>query len=144
VKQNPLSSKPGERGQALAETALFSTLAVVMAFAILALIPIHRSRSVATSAAYACAQFLSQSPRPSTAVYNAYRIATETLEADWSATLGMEYNLEIVPPSGSGQPGGCAVHYRPPIFFNGLLGLQGPQWSSEWFVSRSETWKAKW
>lgn len=54
----------GERGQALAETALFAILAVLMAFGLLAWIPTHRARSAATAAAYACTQFLSQSPDP--------------------------------------------------------------------------------
>jgi hypothetical protein len=35
--------KKGEQGQALAETALFSVLAVIVIFGILALIPIHRT-----------------------------------------------------------------------------------------------------
>jgi hypothetical protein len=53
-----------ERGQALAETALFAVLAILMAFGLLAWIPAHRARTAATSAAYACSQFLSQSPDP--------------------------------------------------------------------------------
>ena len=44
--------KPGEQGQALAETALFSVLAVIVIFGILALIPFHRTRTAAISAAY--------------------------------------------------------------------------------------------
>jgi len=138
------TEKRNEKGQALAETALFSMLAIVLAFGILALIPIHRARTAATAATYACAQFLSQSPQPSRAAFNAYRVAEHTLDADWSATLGVRYRVEVVPPGGPGQPGGCAVHFRPPIWFNSLLGLQDSGWSSEWFVSRSETWKAKW
>ena len=43
--------KKGEQGQALAETALFSVLAVIVIFGILALIPIHRTRTAAISAA---------------------------------------------------------------------------------------------
>ena len=54
----------GERGQALAETALFAVLAILMAFGLLAWIPTHRARTAATAAAYACTQFLSQSPDP--------------------------------------------------------------------------------
>jgi hypothetical protein len=59
--------RKGERGQALAETALFAMLAVLMAFGLLAWIPTHRARSAATAAAYACSQFLSQSPDPARA-----------------------------------------------------------------------------
>jgi len=148
-KQLPDTGTPdtetrSERGQALAETALFSMLAVVLAFGILALIPIHRARTAATAATYACAQFLSQSPQPSRAAYNAHRVAEETLNADWSATLSVQYRIEVVPPGGPGQPGGCAVHFKPLLWFNGLLGLRNTEWSTEWFVSRSETWKAKW
>ena len=39
--------KSSERGQALAETALFSVLAIVFVFGFLALIPFHRARTVA-------------------------------------------------------------------------------------------------
>ncbi len=42
--------KKGEQGQALAETALFSVLAVIVIFGVLALIPIHRTRTAAISA----------------------------------------------------------------------------------------------
>ena len=133
-----------ERGQALAETALFSTLVIIMAFGLLSWIPFHRARTAATSAAYACAQFLSQSPDPGRAARNAYAIAQQTLDADWSATLGVSYQVQVAPPNGTGEPGRCAVSYSVPVFFNGLLGLSNPGWSSEWFVSRSETWKAKW
>jgi len=133
-----------QRGQALAETALFSTLVIIMAFGLLSWIPFHRARTAATSAAYACAQFLSQSPNPDRAAWNAYTIAQQTLDADWSATLGVSYRVQVAPPNGTGEPGRCAVSYSVPVFFNGLLGLSNPGWSSEWFVSRSETWKAKW
>ena len=40
-----------ERGQAMAETALFATLAVLMAFGLLAWIPVHRARTASTAAA---------------------------------------------------------------------------------------------
>ena len=133
-----------ERGQALAETALFSTLVIIMAFGLLSWIPFHRARTAATSAAYACAQFLSQSPDPDRAASNAYAIAQQTLNGDWSATLGVSYNVQVAPPSGTGEPGMCVVSYNVPVFFNGLLGLNRPGWASEWFISRSETWKAKW
>ena len=140
-----------ERGQAMAETALFATLAILMAFGLLAWIPAHRARTAATAAAYACAQFLSQSPDPARAEHNARMIAWQTLNADWSATAGVQYRITVQPPSGAGEPGRCNVAFQAPTLFNGLLGL--PQrgasrrpgtWSSEWFLSRSETWKARW
>jgi hypothetical protein len=97
--------KPGEQGQALAETALFSVLAVIVIFGILALIPFHRTRTAAISAAYGCAQFLSQSPDPSKAVHNARVIAQQTLNGDWSATFGASYQVYVYPPNGRGTAG---------------------------------------
>jgi hypothetical protein len=133
-----------ERGQAMAETALFAMLAVVMAFGLLAWIPTHRARTAATAAAYACTQFLSQSPDPARAQRNATNIAWQTLNADWSATQGVEYRVQVSPPSGPGLPGRCLVSFQAPTLFNGLLGLSASDWHSEWFISRSETWKARW
>jgi hypothetical protein len=134
----------GERGQALAETALFAMLAVILAFGLLAWIPTHRARTAATTAAYACSQFLSQSPDPAVARRNAMNVAWQTLNADWSATAGVQYRVQVSPPSGPGEPGRCLVSFQPPSLFNGLLGLSEGGWNSEWFISRSETWKAKW
>ena len=133
-----------ERGQALAETALFAMLAVVMAFGLLAWIPTHRARTAATAAAYACSQFLSQSPDPARAQRNAVKIAWNTLDADWSATAGVAYRVQVISPNGPGLPGRCAVSYQAPALFDGLLGLSQGGWNSEWFISRSETWKARW
>lgn len=134
----------GERGQAMAETALFAILAILMAFGLLSWIPLHRARTAATAAAYACTQFLSQSPDPSKAQRNALGMAWQTLNADWSATQGVHYRVEVSPPNGPGQPGRCTVSYQAPTLFNGLLGIRSGEWSSEWFISRSETWKARW
>jgi hypothetical protein len=133
-----------ERGQAMAETALFATLAILMAFGLLAWIPAHRARTAATAAAYACAQFLSQSPDPARAQRNAVHVAWRTLNADWSATAGVQYRVSVQVPSGAGEPGRCDVAFQSPTLFNGLLGLRQGTWSSEWFISRSETWKARW
>ena len=83
--------RKGERGQALAETALFAMLAVIMAFGLLALIPTPRARTAATAAAYACSTFLSQSPDPARARNNAMNVAWPTLTADWSAPAGVQY-----------------------------------------------------
>ncbi len=134
----------GERGQAMAETALFAMLAVLMAFGLLAWIPTHRARTAATAASYACSQFLSQSPDPSLAKKNATQVAWRTLDAGWSATAGVQYRVQVVPPSGPGQPGRCLVSFHAPTLVNGLLGLSQQTWNSEWFISRSETWKARW
>jgi len=126
------------------ETALFAVLAILMAFGLLAWIPTHRARSASTAAAYACSQFLSQSPDPSRAGRNAVDIAWQTLNADWSATAGVEYRVQVIPPNGPGMPGRCAVLFQVPTLFNGFLGLNQGGWNGEWFISRSETWKARW
>ena len=136
--------RKGERGQALAETALFAALAVIMAFGLLAWIPVHRARTASTAAAYACAQFLSQSPNTARAAFNARQIAWRTLNAAWSATSGVQYRVQVAAPSGPGQPGECAVSFHVPTLFNGLLHLSESDWGAEWFISRSETWKARW
>ena len=140
----PAIRKHGEQGQALAETALFAVLAVIVIFGILALIPFHRTRTAAISAAYGCAQFLSQSPDPSKAVYNARRIAQQTLDGDWSATFGASYQVRVYSPNGRGMPGRCEVQWSSPVLFGGLLNLHAGSPSSEVFVSRSEAWKAQW
>ncbi len=139
-----MKPRKSERGQALAETALFGMLAVVMAFGLLAWIPVHRARTAATAAAYACSQFLSQSPNTARAAANARQVAWQTLNATWSGTSGVEYRVQVIAPSGPGQPGRCAVTYHTPSLFNGLLGLSQDGWNSAWFISRSETWKARW
>jgi hypothetical protein len=133
-----------EQGQAMAETALFAVLAILMAFGLLSWIPTHRARTAATAAAYACTQFLSQSPEPARAQQNAVKIAWQTLNADWSATRGVQYQVQVSPSSGPGLPGRCLVSFQAPTLFNGLLGLSSSSWHSEWFISRSETWKARW
>jgi hypothetical protein len=135
---------PGERGQALAETALFSLLAVIVIFGILALIPFHRTRTAAISAAYGCAQFLSQSPDPTRAVHNARMIAKQTLDGDWSATFGASYQIFVYPPNGRGTAGRCEVQWSAPVLFGGLLTLRAGSPGQEVFISRSESWKAQW
>lgn len=136
--------KRGEQGQALAETAIFAVLAVMVIFGILALIPFHRTRTAAISASYACAQFLSQSPDPAKAAYNGRKIAQKTIDGDWSATFGASYQVVVTPPHGRGQPGRCNVIWSAPVLFSGLLHLKTGAPTSEMFVSRSEEWKAKW
>lgn len=131
------------RGQALAEMALYASLVALLALGLLSWIPVHRARTAATVAAHGCAQFLSQSPNPAWAAWQARRAAQETLDGDWSATLGTTYRVLVGPPQGPGAPGGCAVMYRPPRLF-GLAGIAEPGWSMEFSISRSEAWKARW
>ena len=139
---NPPSSQ-AQAGQAMVETALFSVLAVILAFGMLSWIPLHRARTQATAAAYGCAQFISQSPNPSLAAQNALLAVEKTLDADWSATLGVTYKVTVSPGS-PGGPGGCSVSYQVPVMFRGLGLIDPGGWSEEWYLSRSETWKAKW
>ena len=127
-----------ERGQAMPETALFAVLAILMAFGLLSWIPVHRARTAATAAAYACSQFLSQSPNPTRARHNAVNVAWQTLNATWSGTKGVDYRVQVSPPGSPGQPGSCRVSFQVPALFNGFLGLSSGGWNSEWFISRSK------
>ena len=138
-----MNTRRTEKGQAMPETALFATLAILLAFVTLSLISQHRVRAAATAAAYACAQFISQSPNPEWAAWQARQVAEKTLGTAWSALVGVEYEVAVYPPSGPAQAGGCIVRYRAPLMFN-VFGLAGPSTGSEWFVSRAETWKARW
>jgi hypothetical protein len=136
-------SRRSERGQALAETALYTALMALLALGLLSWIPVHRARTAAIAAAHSCAQFLSQSPNPAWAAWQARQVAQATLAGGWSATLGADYQVWVAPPQGPGAPGGCAVSYRPPRLF-GLEGLTGPEAAVEFSISRSEAWKARW
>lgn len=140
-----LKARVAERGQALAETAMFAVLAAIVGFGILALIPFHRTRTAATSAAYGCAQFLGQSPlNQHLATSAAKKVATDTLNTFWSGTFGVNHKVSVQPPGGPGQPGSCTVSWFTPVLFNGLLGLHQGGWDSITFVSRAEDWKAAW
>lgn len=132
-----------ERGQALAETAVFSVLLVIIAYGLLSWVPVYRARSVANTAAYGCTQFISQSSNPGRARWMGETAAWETLNGDWSGAAGVEYGVEVVPPSGPGQAGVCAVSYRTPTWFGGLLGTESQE-SVTWYASRGERWKARW
>lgn len=135
-----MKTTPGERGQALVETAMVVSVAVVIIAGILSFGLIHRTRTAATSAAYACAQFLSQNPDPVRARQVAYDAAMSTLKGGWSGTGTAEYEIAVIPPSGRGQPGTCRVSWRiRPMFAPMDFG-----WSTEVFTSRNETWSADW
>lgn len=134
----------GERGQALAETAIFTVLCAIIAFGILTLIPIHRTKTAAIAAAYGCAQFLAEAPDPAKAIRQAYLMANATLDADWSATMGSQFTVDVNPPGAPGQAGTCTVKWVAPVMFGGLLGLSGGLGDTVTFTSRSEAWKADW
>jgi Flp pilus assembly protein TadG len=141
VKSGPFSRK--ERGQALAETAVISVVAILLIFGTFSLIVLHRARSAAISASYACAQFLSQSPDPRQAADQAYAIANQTVNADWSGLVNVKFRIDVSAPVGPGAAGNCTVYYNAPFLFNGLFGIPD-EWAAESFYSRSEAWKAKW
>lgn len=123
--------------------AVVSIVAILLAFGTFSLIVIHRARSAAISASYACAQFLSQSPDPVQAARQAYAIADETVNADWSGLVNVRFRIEVVAPPGRGAPGRCTVHFNAPFLYNGLFGIPD-EWVAETFFSRSEVWKADW
>lgn len=133
-----------EKGQALAETAIFSLLAVLLGLAILALVPVHRTRTAAAAAAYACAQFVSQASLPDEAVRQAETVARRTIDAQWSGLPGSSFEIRPWHAGGPGAASGCTVIYRVPILFNGLLGFADPGPGRISFSARSETWKAQW
>ena len=138
----PFFSKK-EKGQALAETAVISVLAILLIFGTFSLIVIHRARAAAISASYACAQFLSQSPDPAAAQRQATYVANQTVNSDWSGLVNVHFRVQVSPPTGSGAPGSCTVYYSAPFLFNGLFGIP-TEWNAESFYSRSESWKANW
>jgi len=134
---------PAERGQAMAETAVFSLMAVFLALGLLALIPIHRARTVSTAAAFACTQFVSQALDPERAVAQAEEVGRRTIDAAWSGTSGAEYEIAAWVSGPSGDRG-CRVEYRAPLLFGGSFGLEPPGWRTVGFTTLSETWKADW
>jgi len=147
-QSDPTASKKdlfskGQSGQALAEMAVISVVAIMLIFGTLSLIVMHRARSAAISASYACAQFLSQSPDPIQAAQQADSIANETINADWSGLVTVSFRVEVFAPAGPGGTGSCAVSYSAPFLYNGLFGIPD-EWSAESFFSRSEAWKADW
>ena len=132
-----------EKGQALAETAVISVVAILLIFGTFSLIVIHRARAAAISASYACAQFLSQSPDPVAAQRQATSVANLTVNSDWSGLVNVQFRIQVSPPAGRGAPGSCTVFYSAPFLYNGLFGIP-TEWNAESFYSRSEAWKADW
>ena len=132
-----------EKGQALAETAVISMVAILLIFGTFSLIVIHRARAAAISASYACAQFLSQSPDPVQAERQATYVANQTVNSDWSGLVNVHFRIQVSPPVGPGAPGSCTVFYSAPFLYNGLFGIP-TEWVAETFYSRSEAWKADW
>jgi hypothetical protein len=129
-----------EKGQALAETAIISVAAMLLLVGIISLVPLGRARTAATSAAFACAEFLSQNPDPVAAKTVAYQAAMATLQGGWGGTGTANFQISVVPPTGRGAPGTCSVRWTVAVKFL-PLSIGG---STEQFTSRSETWRSKW
>src|SRR5512141_2065947 len=89
-----------QSGQALAEMAVISVVAMMLIFGTLSLIVLHRARSAALSASYACAQFLSQSPDPSLASRQAQAMADETIHGHWGGLPAVSFQVEVAAPAG--------------------------------------------
>lgn len=136
-------SRKSEKGQALAETAVFSLMAVVLALGMLALIPIHRARTVSTAAAFACTQFVSQAAEPEKAVEQAEEVGRRTMSAGWSGTGGAVFEIEAWAAGASGERG-CRVTYRAPLLFGGSFGIAPPEPRTVGFTTLAESWKADW
>jgi len=143
VRERPPRFSRKEKGQALAETAVISIVAILLIFGTFSLIVIHRARTAAISASYACAQFLSQSPNPAQAAQQANTIAGQTINSGWSGLFNVHFRVDVIPPAGPGAPGECSVSYSAPFLFNGLFHIPN-EWATESFFSRSEAWKANW
>ncbi|HUF37153.1 MAG TPA: hypothetical protein VMN57_01410 [Anaerolineales bacterium] len=127
----------------MAETAVFSLMAVMLALGLLALIPIHRARTVSIAAAYACTQFVSQAVDPEKAVAQAEAVGRRTIEAFWSGTVGAGYEISAWAAGTTGARG-CRVTYRAPLLFGASFGLEPPGPRTVEFTSLAESWKADW
>ena len=132
-----------QKGQSLAEMAVVSILAIMLAVGTLSLITLHRARTAATAAAYACAQFLSQSPDSAAAAGQADTVANATITSPWSGLVMANFRISVAAPGGPGVPGSCTVSWTAPFLFGNAFGISMGQ-GSETFYSRSETWKADW
>lgn len=130
------------RGQAQIELALSTMMLVLMALGAITAVFVVRARSQAIAAAYACAQFLSQSPDPGRAAWMAREAARRTLEGDWSAA-GIAYEV-VVFPGAPGTPGRCTARWTARIPFARLFGLPGIADGEVSFVADAERWKARW
>jgi Tfp pilus assembly protein FimT len=133
---------PAQRGQALAEFAAVAVLAVMLAMLAVSVIPIHRAKTTAVTASYACAQFLSQSRDPAKAATNAAQIAQQIINQRWSGSGKSSFTVSVSTHGGAGQSGSCTVSYKVSTLF-GFFGLSD---YSGCFtaVSRSEKHKSLW
>lgn len=132
----------GQRGQAQIELALGAMLMAMLGLMAVTAVFVVRARSQAIAAAYACAQFLSQSPDPARAARMAGEAARRTLEGDWSAA-GIGYAVTVT-PGRPGESGRCTVRWTARLLFARLFGLPGVTEGEATFVADTEQWKARW
>ena len=129
-----------QTGQALAETAIISVVAVLLIVVFVSIIPIGRARTAATSAALACAESLSQSRDPSRAQAEAINAAWAVLKGGWSGTGTAQYKVQAMPPAGPRAEGTCLVSWNVQMrYIPFSIG-----WSTEKFTSRNESWRSEW
>lgn len=130
-----------ESGQAFVETAVVLPIAFLVLLGFLSWIPVHRTASMASQAAYACAQFIGQASDPYQAAQQGYDAADRVIHGDWSGTLGAEYAISVYPAGTLGGSVACTVTYRPPAV---LAAVWQPEQGTVTYVGRSEGWKAQW
>ena len=131
------------RGQAMVEAALVLVPLVFLALLGVNVLVLHRVRTAATAAAYACAQYVTQFPhRPERAAEAGAAAAGRILSAPWSATRTARFAFDVTPPGGPGETGRCTVHYsvRLPFAPSGLGGVQG----SISITGAGERWQGRW
>lgn len=144
LREQRLKGRSMARGQALAEFALFAGLLVVLALILISFIPIHRARTTASTAAYACAQFLSQSRDPANAAREASNIANQIIRNRWSGSTNAVFTLTITPHSGPGTQGTCTVSYKVSTIFGGIIGDSATLSGRVTASSRAEVWRPLW
>ena len=131
------------RGQAMVEAALTLLPLVFLALLGVNVLVLHRVRTAAISAAYACAQYITQFPhRPERAADVGTTVAGRILHAPWSAVRTARFAFDVVPPSGPGETGRCTVRYaiRLPFAPQGMGGVQG----SITVTGAGERWQGRW
>ena len=133
----------GQRGQAIAETALLAGVMFLVAMLGLTAVPLHRAHTAAVSAVYACTQFITQYPnQPDKAAQKGYEEAHRTLSGGWNALAGASFHLTAFPPQKAGEAGTCKVTYSVKLLFD-PFGV-GRHTRTITLIGRSERWKAEW
>ncbi len=131
--------------QALAEAALASMVLALLAMLGVDLLVLHRVHTAALSAAYACAQYISQFPhRPQRAAALGQEIAHRTLAPRaWSALRSASFSVTVEPPEEAGSLGRCTVTYWVTLPF-APPGMDRRQGTAIYSYSRGERWQGRW